>query len=768
MLVFDASGSMWGQVEGRSKIEIARETFGAMGDSWRTGRTGLIAYGHRRKGDCRDIETLVPVSQGGYPSVSAAIQDLSPKGKTPLSAAVKQAAEHLKYQENVATVVLFSDGVETCDADPCALAAQLEQLGIDFTAHVIGFGITSNTDRAKLQCIAENTGGIYLDAQDAGSLKDALTQLAESPAAIQTDEPSGSSELRLTLELAEGTIRPDLVSIRATNPETGEKHLVGKMTGAAEVLSGLSVQLANGTWLLEAISAEGSGSVKVKLTGAPVELAVPFAARDVFFTTLNHGPYILGAEHAFFVQADGAMQPNAEYSVQLYDPQTDSRLDWEYRFGSDGAGLSWHTFASPTVPGTYEVRVLQGGEVLSRSAVEYVETHTPAWTGELDGEPGGKLHAGVTGSLYYANRFILKNEGQEVQRSRLEELISEEGLFLPLPDQPGSYELSYLYRDSSDQPVEAILATVRVGEVVLPDDPDAEVSNELPQSVVKEENDVVFQVDNAPSQADPATLRNVTSDLMRHYCADQELCLIDIPRLGAYQIPLLKGFGINGADKDDKGRPSFPVFNVENGEWIIYNPTHMQQLTECLGYGQSGERDPDYPAIDTICILRNSNGRTVYQFELLEAWTSARLAAEEQALIASGHIDADGHGPDPASLEDTLFGVWTLTTLDDAAPLGMIRFDPGPDSATATGSIFLENEDLTRLPPSEISIGSVALHRDGAEGVVYSLQFEDGKDQQRTGVLLNRPDSWDGQSQEFVGVLVTNNYRSQFKVRVFR
>ena len=59
MLVLDASGSMWGQIGGKPKIEIAREAVASMLQSWPTSQQlGLMAYGHRSKGNCADIEML--------------------------------------------------------------------------------------------------------------------------------------------------------------------------------------------------------------------------------------------------------------------------------------------------------------------------------------------------------------------------------------------------------------------------------------------------------------------------------------------------------------------------------------------------------------------------------------------------------------------------------------------------------------------------------------------------------------------------------------
>lgn len=174
MIVLDASGSMWGKIENESKIVIARRVINDLLRNWdKEIELGLAAYGHRRKGDCNDIEVLVPVGKNKQKEVLAAVAQLQPKGKTPLSNAVRMAAEALKYGEDQATVVLVSDGKETCGVDPCQLGKNLEKNGVDFTAHVIGFGV-KKTETSGLRCLAENTGGLYAAAKDAGSLKLAL------------------------------------------------------------------------------------------------------------------------------------------------------------------------------------------------------------------------------------------------------------------------------------------------------------------------------------------------------------------------------------------------------------------------------------------------------------------------------------------------------------------------------------------------------------------------------------------------------------------
>lgn len=174
IIVFDASGSMYGQVPGGVKIDIAKKVVSdIVGSVDPKMELGLMAYGHRKKGDCEDIELLVPPQPGSAGAILKAVAALEPKGKTPLTAAVIQAAKYLKFEESRASVILVSDGVETCDKAPCLAAEDLERLGIDFTCHVIGFDLKPG-ESSGLECLAKKTGGMYLGAKDAATLKTSL------------------------------------------------------------------------------------------------------------------------------------------------------------------------------------------------------------------------------------------------------------------------------------------------------------------------------------------------------------------------------------------------------------------------------------------------------------------------------------------------------------------------------------------------------------------------------------------------------------------
>ena len=205
IIVLDASGSMWGRVEGKTKIEVARGVISNLLKDWDPKvQLGIVAYGHRQKGNCGDIQTLIPVGRVNSNRIMSKVNGLNPKGKTPLSQAVRQAAQALRFTEDKATVILVSDGRETCNADPCGVARDLEKAGVDFTVHVVGFDIKEQ-EKAQLQCMADNTGGKFLLAKNAAELNKAMmetVQLVAKPA--PKPQPKVQPGLKLVTVLAEG------------------------------------------------------------------------------------------------------------------------------------------------------------------------------------------------------------------------------------------------------------------------------------------------------------------------------------------------------------------------------------------------------------------------------------------------------------------------------------------------------------------------------------------------------------------------------------
>jgi len=188
LFIYDASGSMWGQMDGRTKKEIASEvlttTVGNLPDNQ---NIGLIAYGHREKTDCNDIEYMVNLTNGSKANVTNAVKSLNPTGKTPLARSAMLAINSLKESNSKATIILITDGIESCDGDICKVIADAKANGIDFKLHIVGFGLKDG-EKDQLKCAAQAGSGKYFDADNSGGLGDVLTEATTET----VDKPNGN------------------------------------------------------------------------------------------------------------------------------------------------------------------------------------------------------------------------------------------------------------------------------------------------------------------------------------------------------------------------------------------------------------------------------------------------------------------------------------------------------------------------------------------------------------------------------------------------
>ena len=183
LFIFDASGSMWGKIENSTKIQVAKETMDKLAQTISDkANVGLIVYGHRSASDCNDIETMLPIAPVNKPQFAAKIKALNPKGKTPIAKSVHQALALIKGIDDPVSVILVSDGLETCEGNACETVRSAKAAGVKITMHVVGFGI-SEKDLSPLECIAQAGGGQYFGANNAEELAAALEQtVKETPA----------------------------------------------------------------------------------------------------------------------------------------------------------------------------------------------------------------------------------------------------------------------------------------------------------------------------------------------------------------------------------------------------------------------------------------------------------------------------------------------------------------------------------------------------------------------------------------------------------
>ncbi len=186
LFILDASGSMWGQIDGTAKIVTAKEVLIArINDLPERANVGLMVFGHRAEKDCQDIEMVIPLGPKGAARAKARIGPIKPRGKTPISRSIRRAVAKIKAAEGDRTIILVSDGKETCEGDPSDVVAELKRAGINFRVHVIGFDVTAK-ERRQLERIAKMGGGEYYSAKTADqfkvSIKKAVAKAVAAPA----------------------------------------------------------------------------------------------------------------------------------------------------------------------------------------------------------------------------------------------------------------------------------------------------------------------------------------------------------------------------------------------------------------------------------------------------------------------------------------------------------------------------------------------------------------------------------------------------------
>jgi len=200
MIVFDASGSMAGNVDSGIATTIPRidEVRKALGQVLPTvthnRRVGLITYGPGPYQQC-NVELNLRPAPDAAKRIMRDVNELNPAGKTPLTEAVGQAAEVLDYRSKPGVVVLLTDGEETCGGTPCETGRQLHADAFDLTVHVISFRFKNiywagQQTVLDTKCLAEENGGLYLSVNGEQDLVKAFEKTLGCP---MMSEWSGAS-----------------------------------------------------------------------------------------------------------------------------------------------------------------------------------------------------------------------------------------------------------------------------------------------------------------------------------------------------------------------------------------------------------------------------------------------------------------------------------------------------------------------------------------------------------------------------------------------
>jgi len=215
-IVLDVSGSMNAKLGDTTRWKTALAMLGdvvaALPDDM---NVGLRVYGHRHSSKsaqtCKDTELVVPIEKLDRERLVKAATRLKPRGETPLIYSILQTVGDLRNAGG-GSVILITDGEESCKGDAKSAAADLQASGLNLTLNIVGFTLTSENAVAELTALAGSTGGRYYSAQDGAQLSRAVKLAALHRLPYDIFDASGKllvsgQTSELSRELAPGKYR---------------------------------------------------------------------------------------------------------------------------------------------------------------------------------------------------------------------------------------------------------------------------------------------------------------------------------------------------------------------------------------------------------------------------------------------------------------------------------------------------------------------------------------------------------------------------------
>jgi Ca-activated chloride channel homolog len=193
LIILDASDSMNELLGGQSKMQTAKNVvLQTVKNLPANVKVGLRVYGHKTGSGgfvfrgpfgsyasagtaCKQSQLVVPPAINNRGTIASQLLNIQAVGKTPITFSLTQAVQSdLAGISGKKTIILVSDGRETCDADPCQLALQFVRAGIDVKINTIGFGTNDRYANSQLRCVALSTKGKFFEANSADELAKSL------------------------------------------------------------------------------------------------------------------------------------------------------------------------------------------------------------------------------------------------------------------------------------------------------------------------------------------------------------------------------------------------------------------------------------------------------------------------------------------------------------------------------------------------------------------------------------------------------------------
>jgi len=178
LFMVDMSGSMLAKWENSTRMQVAKDMLSKLVDSlqqYQNLELGLRVYGHlspSNVNNCQDSKLEVPFSENNEKQIISRINQIIPKGNTPITYSLTQSAKDFPTDKNARNVIIMiTDGLESCGGDPCAASLALQEKRIFLRPFVIGIGSDAKFVQ-QFSCV-----GQYFDAADINSFRSILGEV---------------------------------------------------------------------------------------------------------------------------------------------------------------------------------------------------------------------------------------------------------------------------------------------------------------------------------------------------------------------------------------------------------------------------------------------------------------------------------------------------------------------------------------------------------------------------------------------------------------
>ena len=207
LFIFDASNSMRGMIEKKSKMDHAKVMFSRLFDSLSKKKNyefALRMYGSTvawPPGDCNDSKLVVPFQKNNSALIRQKVNAAKPTGITPIEKSLTKSAGDFPDQNAENVVVLITDGLEECGGDPCIAKAELEKKGVVIHPYIIGIGLTEQQAQT-FDCVGTFINGD--NPQDWDKMTGILEQLSMNRTTAQInllDQNSQPTETNVNMTI---------------------------------------------------------------------------------------------------------------------------------------------------------------------------------------------------------------------------------------------------------------------------------------------------------------------------------------------------------------------------------------------------------------------------------------------------------------------------------------------------------------------------------------------------------------------------------------